>query len=540
MINYRKLTLIIVIFLLVVSISVGVLSSKVRHNTYLDVKYDDSKELTSIPDDYIVDESFTSHLPIIVMETNIEEFIDDAYYDHESHRFLSETPADESFITKKTYIYDNENNNSLKDEPTITSLAKIRYRGNTSISYEKKQYLIKFVNEKDKSIKHDVFGMGENNSWVLNGSMIDKSMIRNYLAYNVSSQIMDAYIDSKFCELIIKTDEGYKYMGVFLMSENVEQGKNRIPIMNYKKKYAETGYLLRRDRYDDEEYNLDNYSREEDLAYGALNLKYPKKEEITDKSIKYIENDISTFEKYLYSNNPDEFIKYRELIDIDSFVDYYIINEFFGNYDAGFNSTYIYKQLGGKITYGPVWDFDGAMDNYKNGAFDYDATAFQNSPWFDRMLLDPYFCNKLESRYKELRKNVLSDENIENLIDDTVSYLGKAPDREWSRWKHVYYNSTYLKDGTNRHGELITNRNSNSHREEIEKIKKTLKQHANWLDKNTGIFYLNIDTVEGLSFKEIDSAYKNSKYYDDFDYGSFFGAIFIVVFMISIILIQRD
>ena len=66
----------------------------------------------------------------------------------------------------------------------------------------------------------------------------------------------------------------------------------------------------------------------------------------------------------LYSQDEALFKTYDRYIDVDSFVDYFLLNEFFGNYDAGNHSTYMYKESGGKLHIGPVWDFDQAMNNY--------------------------------------------------------------------------------------------------------------------------------------------------------------------------------
>ena len=46
-----------------------------------------------------------------------------------------------------------------------------------------------------------------------------------------------------------------------------------------------------------------------------------------------------------------------------SFVDYFILNEFTCNYDAGWLSTYVYKDIGGKYKM-VLWDFNSSCDNY--------------------------------------------------------------------------------------------------------------------------------------------------------------------------------
>ena len=77
------------------------------------------------------------------------------------------------------------------------------------------------------------------------------------------------------------------------------------------------------------------------LTSGFLDVEYPDKEVITEKGIQNITRQIDCFELALYADVWEEFVKYRDYIDMQSFVDYFILNEFFLNYDAGYNSTYM-------------------------------------------------------------------------------------------------------------------------------------------------------------------------------------------------------
>lgn len=538
---YKRLIFVIGIFLIAIGIviDIGVFDPYQNSVEVISpsLSYDDSKEIETLNEDYIVDTSFSSHLPIVVIASNEGDFFDNTKWDKESETYQSILNPNETFTSCEIAIYDNGKENVLSNKPTIATNVNIRYRGNSSLHYAKKQYLIKLLDENGNNLDLNIMGMGKDNTWVLNGSLIDKSMIRNYLAYNISSQIMEVSTDAKFCEMFFFHDNQYKYMGVYLMTETAKRGNSRLPLRKYNPKYTQTDYILRRDRYDKWSVLLNNYATQNNLSYGTLAVKYPSDEEITEDTVKYIEEEISQFEKALYSNDPEVFVTYRDYIDMDSFVDYFIINEFFGNYDAGNNSTYMYKKAGGKLTMGPVWDFDGAMDNYYGGPFDYDSIAFQESPWFDRMLLDPEFCQKLIYRYQELREGVLSDEYITTFIDTTVAYLGKAQQREWARWGKHYIDSDYLQDGADRHGIMHTKRNLNSFEEEIDKIKTVITKHGEWLDQNTGTFYMKTNTVPGLESSVIAEVDNNNRF--DFNYGALFAVIFVSVFFISIIMAQK-
>ena len=97
-----------------------------------------------------------------------------------------------------------------------------------------------------------------------------------------------------------------------------------------------------------------------------MNIQYPKSGALTEEMADAIEQEFSDFEKALYSfdyNTHD--YGYQNYIDVNSFVDYFIINEFTQNYDAGYLSTYLYKDIGGKYKM-VIWDFNSACNNYQD------------------------------------------------------------------------------------------------------------------------------------------------------------------------------
>ena len=73
----------------------------------------------------------------------------------------------------------------------MSSYMKIKKRGHTSISFDKPQYYISLTDSEGNPAQENVFGMGKEDAWILNGSMADKSMIRNYIAYRTAAQIME-------------------------------------------------------------------------------------------------------------------------------------------------------------------------------------------------------------------------------------------------------------------------------------------------------------------------------------------------------------
>ena len=474
----------------------------------------------------IVGEDFKSNLPLVIIDTKGQEPERGVMWDNEKgyHVITDEDPYAYGDIT----VIDGKNGvNSPKDSPTVTSLCKLKIRGNSSGTYDKKQYLLKLIDDKGKSNKENILGMGSESEWILNVSFIDKSLIRNFLAYTTASQIMPYTPDAKYCEVLFKDENGYKYEGVYMMIEKIGVSKNRVDLPSYSENTSITPALLRRDRYNINDIMLENYGTVNGLTYGYIGIEYPDKDIISDKGIENIQNQIDRFEKALYSEDWSEFEKYRQYIDMDSFVDYFIINEFFLNYDAGYNSTYMYMDYSGKITMGPVWDFDQGIDNDPRNSANLNTTAFQSAPWFDKMLKDPIFTKKIIERYEALRKSILSDESIEKFVNDVVEYLGPAIDRDWARWGYYYVYGNYLSTGL----DSTENRNTRTYKEEIDRILNVLSKHGDWLYNRMDSLY----QFKAMSLEDTESLINDTRG----NYGSHLAVVFVAVFVISIKLVLR-
>lgn len=374
--------------------------------------------------------------------------------------------------------------NRLTDAPALTTRIIARLRGFSSMKFPKHQYLIRMLAEDGGRNEVDVLGMGAEWEWILNISYIDKSLIRNYLCMNIAARAMGYAPEMRYCEVFQKRGGQYEYLGLYLLMESIKRGPNRVAISKYDPSYAETAYILRRDRYDDRGIILDTYGSIHNLAEEFLGVRYPGRNTITDKTVAFIERDISRFEKALYSNEVKEFIGYRDQIDIDSFVDYYVINEFFGSYDSGFHSYYMHKDLRERLKLGPLWDFDQAIDNNRPYVFEPEAAAMQTGVWFDRLVMDGLFSRRIRSRYRQLRRSILSDRYIGAFIDEAVAYMGDARIRDWNRWQ--YDNQEVLQRDKIEQVHPSLASNSRNFEEEIEHIRIILQQHGAWLDKHLG------------------------------------------------------
>lgn len=440
--------------------------SKVRLDQHIDMKVESTCES---------EKEFCSHLPIIKINTNnqissLEEYL----------------TIDATF----ELYYKEGKSNLISDKENIKSKVQMRYRGNSSLLFPKHQYLLKFVKDNNEDKLVSLLGMNEENKWILNGPYLDKTLIRNYLAYNITGKIMDSTPEVRFCEVFLDDN----YQGVYILVESIS--KTLTGITNYKPNWSNkmSSYIIRLDRYDETNTMLNNFTKYTNkIVHGnAINVIYPSAEELNDEIVKYINDDLSKIEKTLYSY---DYHNYEEYIDVDSFVDYMIINEFFRNSDAGTHSTYLYKDVRGKLHMGPVWDFNNAIDNYVEEIYSYKGFLFQSKSWYEMLMKDEKFTSRVIARYRELRKSYLSDEYIQKYIDDTVSFLKDSIDRNYSVWGYTLTD----KDVT---GMLKPdNRNYRSYEEALNQLKSYLTNRGNWLDEN-------IETLKQYSHPSVNKQYE--------------------------------
>lgn len=437
---------------------------------------------------------FETHLPIVVVEFDGEPGKRDVWDGRKQYAVPIEN-EEEAYAEGYFRLLHNEGGmNRLADAPVIESRVEARLRGLSSMRFPKKQYMLYMYQEDGSRNEVDVLGMGADWKWVLNISHIDKSLMRNYMVLNISLRIMGYAPESRYCEVFRKWDDRYEYMGVYLLMEPVARGKTRLPLSKYNPRHAQAAYLLRRDRFQPNGIILDTYATINGLSMNYLEVKYPGASKITEKTVAFIDADVSEVERALYSENRTEFLGYRDLLDLDSAIDYFLINEFFANYDSQWNSYYMYKDLNEKLHFGPVWDFDQALGNNAPFELNPQSTAMQNAVWYNRLLLDGKFLYRLIERYRELRRGVLSEQYLYRFMDDVTAYLGDAVARDWNRWRYDDPHAlTYAKDDVLHANALVKRAN---HREEVNAMKKVVHDHGTWMDQN-------IDSVFG-SFVDLD------------------------------------
>ena len=420
-----------------------------------------------------------THLPLVVIDTGGEEIpgVPDGR-DETGKAVFSKTAEGESMLSVHVSIMDDETrNHHPSDAPDVESSALIRVRGNSSRYFEKKSYLLRFTDDMGDYQDHEVMGMDAHYEWALHGPYLDKSLIRNYMWYNIAGEMMDYAPNVRFCEVIVNGE----YQGLYVMTETITNGTDcRVNVSEPVDGTTSTGYVLRLDRGSDNEVkNINNftyYTYLIDRSYRhGIDIEYPRAGDLTVEMADAIEQDLSDFEKALYSfdyNTHD--YGYQNYIDVDSFVDYFILNEFTQNYDAGYLSTYLYKDINGKYRM-VIWDFNSACNNYEEQNLDGAGFQMQNTTWQKMLMRDEDYDKRVIDRYHMWRKSYLNEDYLMNYIDDVVAFLGPAIDRNFAVWGDTFEEYRPLEPES---------RNPDSFEDAVEDMKGFIRQRGDWMDEH--------------------------------------------------------
>lgn len=427
-------------------------------------------------------EGLCTHLPLVVIDTKGQEIPGVPTGERDSFNEEIYTLAEDgrSVIDVEISVIDNQTgNNHLTDSPAFTSKTEFRIRGHASRHFEKSPYKLNFVNEDGSNRDISVMGMDAHHEWILNGPYLDKSLVRNYIWYNIAGSMMEYAPDVRFCEVILDGD----YRGLYLMAESITNGEDgRLNLMESVKDTNVSGYLVRIDRPNDEELNavrnINSHAERMFYLRGDISIRYPGQANLTQELADKIERDLSEFEKALYSYDYDTHdYGYWNWIDVDNFIDYFLINELSRNVDAGRYSTYLYKEPGEKYKL-CVWDFNNACDNFPDDQISPEGFAMHERLWYFMLFKDEEFVLKILDRYEELRKTWFSEEFLYGLIDDTIAWLGPAVERNNLRWAEYIENGDPL---------IPAERNVYSQEEAVDQLKDWLGRRIDWLDAHIDV-----------------------------------------------------
>lgn len=356
---------------------------------------------------------------------------------------------------------------------------QVKGRGNTTWGWPKKPYAIKLAKKKE------VLGMAKHKRWVLLANIIDKSMIRNSVAfmiakacYNDGTGAQQGWNPSGHCvELVLNG----KHLGNYLLCEQIKIDGNRIDIAESDTPTTSTsdqGYLLEIDRYwgnDATEqlywtsyrkstsyaqlynrnysymYGTNYYDGGVQVSYGNYKMKFglkgPDDGDLGENgagkntaAYQFIYNKVNDTEKWIFntmttSTSLDEIAKY---IHVDSYIDYWLTFEVAMNQEPNNpGSVYMYYDPSdGLLHAGPIWDFDYGtyMYDYNDCGLYYNKSShfiLANSIWYCRLLQNTAFQNRVSERWAIIKPLL---ETMVEQIPTLKSYLATSATYNWSMW----------------------------------------------------------------------------------------------------------
>ncbi len=420
----------------------------------------------------------SSNLPIVIINTNGQEIIDDP-----------KITADMAIIFNGAGV-----RNNVTDVPNhYNGKIGIEIRGKSSQMFPMKSYGLELWDNNGKSIEKSLFGMPKESDWILYAPYTDKTLMRNFLAYTMSRELGHWAARCMYVEVIINGD----YRGVYVFMEKIKRvngrlGTTKMAATDISGDAVTGGYIIKIDKKDpDDDGWWSNYPAANSAKVPAIEFlyEYPKAEDIAEAQKQYIKNYVDSFETALNGKDfQDPGMGFRKFADEISFIDYFLVNEISRNIDGYRLSTFLFKDRqskGGKLNAGPVWDYDLAFRNaeYCSGssisgwAYQFNNVCpgdFWQIPfWWDRLIKDSNFVKNLRTRWFEKRTSSLSETRLVQLIDSINTLVSEAQQRHFTRWpvlgQYIWPNPQPI---------------PNSFAEEITTLKNWISQRLLWIDDN--------------------------------------------------------
>ena len=297
-------------------------------------------------------------------------------------------------------------------------LLEVRGRGNSTWGMPKKPYRVKLGEAAP------LLGMPANRHWALMANFGDKSLLRNDIAFEISRRLELAYTPrQRYAEFFLNGE----YMGNYNLTEHIREGTDRVNIDE-----DNGGYILEADGY---AYSEPVYF--ETPSGVPITVKFPDEEDITPSQRDFIVDYYSAFESALFGDDfADPVGGYRQYLDLETFVNYYLANEICGNPDLFWSMRMYKKNEQDPLLYtGPVWDADLGFNNDNRLG---DATrklmltdAHAPKQWIDRIAQDPGFRRAVRDRWNAIKGDV---SNINEYIDRQAALIRRSAAFNFQRW----------------------------------------------------------------------------------------------------------
>ncbi|MCQ2965054.1 MAG: CotH kinase family protein, partial [archaeon] len=307
----------------------------------------------------------------------------------------------------------------------------LKLRGNSTMTRPKSPYKMK-LEEKTNILDFPA----KAKKWNLLSNFYDKTLVRNDLAFKISSLLEMKYTPvCKFVDVMVNGE----YKGTYQLCDNVEVGKNRVNLSKMDETCVEEpeitgGYMIEACGHSQWQGDT-TYQSDKGIVYI---IRYPKEKDITKEQINYITKKVSEIEEEVYSGKYDN-------IDLDSLMKYTLVQELGVNMDFLW-STYMTKEReDNKLYFGPLWDFDLAfgndvrsrpLDDKNNFIFKYSGSSGTMKQFYTLLFNNKKLLDKVKKYWVEITKtkSILTKDILIDYIDEQLKYIKDSRELNFIRW----------------------------------------------------------------------------------------------------------
>ncbi len=387
--------------------------------------------------------AFTSNLPVVLSHTW-------------NTAMANNTPVEGVVMVFEPKAPDNLTR--LSNLPDLVAPGSLERRGSSTAGDPKFSMALELQDENGIDQDCSPFGMPAHSDWVMHAPyQFDRSMIHNDLIYRTSNDMGRYAVRTKLIEHIHNEQSmpdtfegaitGVDYFGVYSFMEKITRGSSRVDVENLT--IADNalpniagGYMFKADRLDSGEVGItplagQSFGNAGTGGPGANVLAWVNPREVSPDPFKRVTpTQRDWFRGHLGDAwatlsgpmSTDPVNGYAKYWDVGAMIDHHIINTATKNADALRLSSYWHKPRMGKLTAGPIWDFDRAQGSTDGRDFDWGTwtgggTDFFTYPWYKEMLADQNFWQAWIDRYTQLRQGPLSTAAMNARIDDLVGQL---------------------------------------------------------------------------------------------------------------------
>lgn len=289
-----------------------------------------------------------------------------------------------------------------------SSDALIKGRGNTTWTPDKKPYDIRLP------LEVSIAGMNEADTWTLLANDLDPVNLRNRIAFDIADAIGLEYVsESEWTDLYING----RYMGNYLLCHEISSP----PVGKYLIEQNTTGGK-----------SWPRYSFE--LPSGTpMTVKSPIEAELKDDDKKRISDFVIGVDKAIHEDMP---AAQYSIIDRDSFVRRYLVDEITLNSDGDFSSHFYYKSTQETLYAGPCWDFDKSLGYCQPDRRDWNSTILTQEPkfsdWDLKLTEDEEYYDYVKKTYGRYTEKL--DEILRENIDDYWKKISASVNMDRIRW----------------------------------------------------------------------------------------------------------